>query len=168
MDKDVIVHSNGTLICNGKQYRCALGKEGVRVDKREGDGATPVGNFSMRKVFFRPDKFAKAPQTALPVIALSPEDGWSDDVSFPEYNTFVQLPYAGSHERLWREDNVYDIIVPLGYNDDPPVSGLGSAIFMHVASENYTPTAGCVALSQEDLLKILSAVDASTQVRITE
>lgn len=161
---NILVNSSGALLFNGKQYRCALGKGGVRADKQEGDGATPVGCFPIRKVFYRPDKFKKAPQTVFPTTPLSKDDGWSDDVNLPEYNTLIKIPYHGSHERLWRDDYLYDIIVVLGYNDDPPVPGRGSAIFMHLAREEYTPTAGCIALSEEDLLEILRTVDTTTRV----
>ncbi len=133
MSGNIIVDSSGVLFFNGKKYRCALGKNGVRIDKREGDGATPIGCFSVRKVFYRPDKFEKAPQTAFPTVPLSQDDGWSDDVNLPEYNTLVKLPYNGSHEKLWRDDHLYDVMVVLGYNDDPPVAGKGSAIFIHIA-----------------------------------
>lgn len=164
--KNITVYPDGTVFFLGKQYRCALGKSGFSKDPREGDNATPVGSFLMRKVFYRPDKFERAPVTVLPVIALTPADGWSDDVSLPDYNTFVKLPYVGSHEELWRTDDVYDLIIPLGFNDDPPISGVGSAIFMHVARENYTPTRGCIALSRGDLLEILAKVEISTKVCI--
>lgn len=165
---NIVVNSKGILNFNGKQYRCALGKGGVQVDKQEGDGATPVGCFSIRKIFYRPDKFEKPPKTTFPTQVLAQNDGWSDDVNMPEYNSYVKLPYNGSHEKLWRDDYLYDIIVVLGYNDNPPLTGRGSAIFMHIARQGYTPTAGCVALSKEDLLEILRTTDTTTQVCIQE
>src|SRR3989344_2315937 len=165
---NILVSSNGVLSFGGKAYRCALGKGGVRSDKAEGDGATPVGCFPIRKVFYRPDRSAHAPLTVFPTQALLQDDGWSDDVHLPEYNTFVKLPYGGSHEKLWRDDHLYDLIVTLGYNDDPPIGGKGSAIFMHIAREGYTPTAGCIALFQEDLLEILKTATTETRVCIEE
>ena len=114
MDTNIVVHTGGTLMFQNKQYHCALGRGGLRGDKHEDDGATPVGKFLLRKMYYRPDKFKSVPQTLLPVVPLSSDDGWSDDVTLPEYNTFVKLPYAGSHERLWRADNMYDIVIPLG------------------------------------------------------
>jgi len=163
---DVVVKSKRILTLGGKEYRCALGRSGVNDNKKEGDGATPVGCFPMRELFYRPDRFDVPPQTGLLVRVLSKDDGWSDDANLPEYNTFVKLPYEGSHEKLWRNDNLYDLIVPLGYNDNPPVSGKGSAIFMHIAHEEYSPTEGCIALSKKDLLEILADIDSSTQVCI--
>ncbi|MDJ0981333.1 MAG: hypothetical protein QNI94_06905, partial [Kiloniellales bacterium] len=105
-------------------FRCALGPGGCRRDKREGDGATPIGSWPMRRVLFRPDRMA-APVTALPVAPLDPKDGWCDDPEDPLYNQPVTLPYGASHEVLWREDEIYDVIVILGHNDDPPVPGAG-------------------------------------------
>ena len=163
---DIIVYSSGELVWKGKTFKCALGKGGVTDDKKEGDGATPVGCFPIRKVYFRPDRL-QMPETVLTVQELNPSDGWCDDSKDVNYNKFVKLPYPASAENLWREeDNLYDIIVELGFNDNPPVPGGGSAIFMHIARPNYSPTAGCVALAQSDLLEILKEVNIETLVCI--
>lgn len=137
--------------------RCALGRAGVvaAAAKREGDGATPLGAWPLREALFRPDR-GPPPATALPLEALGPEDGWSDDPTDPLYNQPLMLPHAWGHERLWREDGLYDLIVPLGYNDDPAVPGLGSAIFLHCAAPGHAPTVGCVALARDDLLQVLA------------
>ena len=116
-------------------------------------------------VYWRPDHLAE-PRTALPRTALAPEDGWCDAPGDPAYNRLVRLPYPVSAERLWREDGVYDLIVPLGYNDDPVVPGKGSAIFLHAARPDYVPTEGCVALALGDLLDFLAAAGASPRVVI--
>ncbi len=163
----ISVGQDGFLVWNGERFKCAIGKSGMFEDKKEGDGGTPVGCFALREVFYRADKIAK-PTTALPVRALEKNDGWCDESTDPNYNKRVSLPYAASHEELWREDDLYDIIVPVGYNDDPTVSGKGSAIFMHVARPAFTPTAGCVALSLPDLLKILSEITAETKICISK
>ena len=141
--------------------RCALGRAGVvaAADKREGDGATPLGAWPLREALFRPDRGPHPggpPATALPLAALGPQDGWSDDPADPLYNRPLLLPHAWGHERLWREDGLYDLIVPLGYNDDPPEPGAGSAIFLHCAAPGYAPTQGCVALAHSDLLRVLA------------
>lgn len=141
-------------LADGTGYRCAIGKGGIIRDKHEGDGGTPVGAWFLRRVVFRPDR-VYVPQTELPMAPIAPDDGWCDDPVFPEYNRPVKLPFEGSHERMWRDDNLYDVVVILGHNDDPPVPGKGSAIFMHVAREGYKPTEGCVALALPDLLQIL-------------
>ncbi len=146
-----------------QDWRCAIGPAGVTADKREGDGATPLGCFPLRRLLYRPDRLAQ-PETLLPVAPLTPEDGWCDDPNDPAYHTQVRLPFAASHERLWRDDSVYDAIVILGHNDDPPRPGAGSAIFLHVARDDYTPTQGCVALALPDLLTVLREAGPGTRV----
>ena len=106
------------------------------------------------------------PRTALPISPLSPRDGWCDDPAHPLYNRPLRLPHEARHEELWRTDRVYDLIVILGHNDAPVVPGLGSAVFLHVAQPNYAPTAGCVAVSADDLLAILAGVDRHTWLRM--
>lgn len=162
---DAIVTGDGVLRCAGRAWRCALGRGGIRSDKREGDGATPVGRFALRRLLYRSDRLA-TPLTALPVATIGPQDGWCDDPAHPAYNRPVTLPFAASHERLWRDDALYDVIVVLGHNDAPPVPGLGSAIFLHVARPDYGPTEGCVALALPDLLDLLAVVRTDTFLRV--
>ncbi|MFC7334830.1 L,D-transpeptidase family protein [Rhodocista pekingensis] len=156
---DLIIDSlpDGThrLRWPGGSARCAVGRGGIRPDKREGDGATPVGAFPLRRLLYRPDRLAP-PATGLPLAAIALDDGWCDDPAHPAYNRPVRLPFAAGHEVLWREDAIYDLIVVPGHNDDPPVPGLGSAVFLHVAKPGYEPTAGCVALARDDLLALLA------------
>ena len=149
--------SDGFLDIDGRRVRCSLGRSGVRpaADKREGDGASPLGVWPMRRVLYRPDR-EPAPATGLPVTALGPDDGWCDAPGDPAYNRPVRLPYPASAEHLWREDRVYDLIVILGHNDDPPVSPMGSAIFLHLTQPDGAPTAGCVAVQRADLLDLLA------------
>jgi L,D-peptidoglycan transpeptidase YkuD (ErfK/YbiS/YcfS/YnhG family) len=110
----------------------------------------------LRRVLYRADRLS-LPPTALPTAAIEPGDGWCDDPASPDYNRQVRLPIAASHEHLWRLDEIYDIVVVLGHNDDPPVAGAGSAIFLHVARPDYAPTQGCVAVARADLLQFLAA-----------
>jgi len=167
----ILVFPSGKLVWKNKDYRCALGKSGVSKNTTEGSKTTPEGCFSLREVFFRPDRI-KNLKTALPKKTLNPDDGWCDDPKDKNYNKFVKLPYpacAGrpaSAENLWREDHLYDIFAIIGYNDNLVISGKGSAIFMHVARENYSPTDGCVALALPDLLEILKTVDKKTLICI--
>jgi len=163
MNTNIIVESSGKLIWKGKEYKCAIGKGGVSKDKKENDGKTPVGCFPVRKILYRADRILK-PESVFPTFEITPDDGWCNDPNDLNYNRQIKLPYKASYENLWREDNLYDIVVVLGYNDDPPVSGKGSAIFMHIARPDYSPTAGCIALSLEDLLNILKEIDADTYV----
>ena len=164
----IIVGSDGRLRFGGLDFRCALGRGGClpEADKREGDGATPLGFYPLRQVLYRPDRLATAPQTRLPCLPLSPDDGWCDDPADAAYNRQVVLPYAGRHENLWRADGIYDVIVVPGHNDDPPIPGLGSAIFLHVARPDYSPTEGCVALALPDLLELLAAITPRTMLQI--
>ncbi|MGE3870342.1 MAG: L,D-transpeptidase [Pseudorhodoplanes sp.] len=132
---------------------CALGRAGIGAAKREGDGATPAGTFTLREVLYRGDR-VDAPRTALPCRAIEPDDGWCDAPDRPDYNRPVRFPFAASAERLWREDSLYDVIVVIGYNDAPPVAGAGSAIFLHVARHDLAPTEGCVALPRRVMIAL--------------
>ena len=163
--KQIAVDRSGWLSFEGLRFRCALGKGGVRSAKREGDGATPVGHFALRQLFYRPDRLS-APTCLLSRSAIRPEDGWCDDPAHPDYNRLVRLPHPARCETMWREDGCYDLVVPLGYNDDPPVPGLGSAIFLHVARPGFTPTEGCVALDRDDLLTLLAALPVDVEMAI--
>jgi len=154
------------LISEDHKYRCAIGAGGATTTKREGDQCTPQGDWSLRRVFYRPDR-ASAPKTAQPLVKIEPSMGWCDNPDDPDrYNRLITLPYAGSHEALWRDDALYDIVVELGYNDDPPIPGLGSAIFMHVARPGYAPTQGCVALDKDDLRALLETLETDAVISI--
>ncbi len=167
MVKHFTATGDGVLALGEHRVRCALGKGGVKpaTEKREGDGASPAGIWPIRYVFYRPDRLSP-PETALPVRALSPDDGWCDDPASPDYNKLVKLPFAASHEVLWRDDHVYDLIVSLGHNDDPVVAGMGSAIFAHLAREGYTGTEGCVATALPDMLKLLREASPGDAIEI--
>lgn len=165
---NIKVLSSGHLIWKGKTYTCALGKSGVTNDKKEGDNATPLGCFALREVLYRSDIIKEVPVTDLPTYVIQKNDGWCDDPNDMNYNKKVTLSYVARHELLWRDDGIYDIIVPLGYNDNPIIPGKGSAIFLHVARPNYTPTEGCVALALPDLLEILSGVSKETKMCIEQ
>lgn len=165
MDLIVSREADGTwrLSWPGGSARCAVGRAGIVGDKREGDGGTPVGAWPLRRVLYRPDRL-EPPRTALPLSAIAPDDGWCDDPAHPDYNRPVNLPFSASHEVMWREDHVYDVVVILGHNDDPPVPGLGSAIFLHLARPDYEGTAGCVAVDLPALLALLEAAKPGDRV----
>lgn len=157
-------YPDGRLILpGGRETRCVLGKGGVlpAADKREGDGATPAGEWPLRRVFYRPDRVG-TPQSRLDRVPLKPSDGWCDDSAHPLYNRPVVLPFSASHEQLWREDHVYDLIIEVGHNDDPVVRGMGSAIFIHLQREDAAPTEGCVALTREDMDEFLAQAGPET------
>ncbi|MBU6424766.1 MAG: L,D-transpeptidase family protein [Rhodospirillales bacterium] len=147
---------NGTLRGAGLTFRAAHGRGGITTQKREGDGGTPAGLLRLVRVLYRADRLAP-PRCGVPLEPLSPSDGWCDDVVDTAYNKPVRLPYPASHEELWRADGVYDIIGVLDWNLAPIVPGRGSAIFFHIATPDYAPTAGCVALNLPDMKTALAA-----------
>lgn len=157
--------SKALLRYGSVEMDCALGKAGITANKREGDHATPVGRFPLRFLFYRGDKLGK-PQTTLAGQEISPFDGWCDAPDHPRYNQYVRIPFSASHERLWREDDLYDLVIILGHNDAPAVAGDGSCIFLHVARNDYQGTEGCVALKKQDLLTLLAALDGDSHLTI--
>lgn len=164
---DIRVTSADTLEFYGKTYRCAIGKGGFELgERKEGSGTTPTGRFALRECWYRLDRIA-APAIPLTLRHITPADGWCDAADHEQYNRPVKLPFAASHEQLFRQDHAYDIVIPLGYNDAPVIPGLGSAIFFHLAQPDYRPTEGCVAVAMDDMLEILSRLNAQTHMLIT-
>lgn len=151
---------------DGVSFFCVFGRDGVIDNKIEGDWKTPIGTFPIGKIYFRKDKINLL-NTNVETIPISKEDAWCDDSNKEEYNTFIKLPFDGSYENLWREDDMYDIIVVLGYNDSPAIKGKGSAIFIHIAKENTEYTKGCLALKKEDMLELLKNISIDTQIKIS-
>lgn len=151
---------------DGAAVPCMIGKSGAcpAVDKREGDGKTPLGRWPIRAVLFRPGRAVPPTALRLPWRWVRANDGWSDGVADPEYNRPVHHPHGHSAEWLQREDGLYDVIVVLGHNDAPPVRGMGSAIFLH-CSEGQ-PTEGCVAVEKAALLALLAELAPGDAVEI--
>ena len=135
--------------------RCAVGRAGIAEKIREGDGVTPIGRWPLRRVLYRPDRMVP-PRCVLPVAPLAPDDGWCEGPGDPDYNRLIRLPHRAAAESMWRDDHLYDVVVVVGYNDAPVVADKGSAIFIHLARADFTPTAGCVALALPDLLEALA------------
>ena len=167
MNSHFIARADGSFFGMDFACQCALGVGGViGADlKREGDGASPIGIWQTRRLFYRPDRTAP-PETRLPMVPLRAHDGWCDAPDDPLYNRPVCLPYPASAEKLWRADHVYNLIVELGYNDDPVVPGKGSAIFLHLAREAYQPTEGCIALAETDLRTVLRFLTPDSRIEI--
>jgi L,D-peptidoglycan transpeptidase YkuD (ErfK/YbiS/YcfS/YnhG family) len=159
------------LLVGNHSTPCAIGKHGAiaQIDKREGDGRTPLGTYFLRSVYARPDRVAGF-ETGLPLTWLTPQHGWCDDADHSRYNKQVMLPFAASHESLWRDDGLYDLIVTLSHNDDPPVPNMGSAIFLHCCkyddSGAMKPTLGCVAVTETELLLLLPQLNAHSCIEI--
>jgi L,D-peptidoglycan transpeptidase YkuD (ErfK/YbiS/YcfS/YnhG family) len=157
--------ARGVLVAGGMRVPCALGRAGITQDKREGDGATPAGTHGLVGVLYRPDRLCR-PVTRLPVAPIRRDDGWCDDPADRRYNRPVRLPYAASHERLWRDDHLYDVLVILNYNLARPVRGRGSAIFLHLTAAGLAPTAGCVAVGVEAIRRLLAFADDLTLLHV--
>lgn len=168
-------HSRGHLWWRGRSYPCALGRGGVLPAnrKREGDDASPAGLYPLPGIYYRADRLdlpKMNSKTALTAREIGPDLGWCDDPACDSYNSAVNLPHPGSAESLWRAagdgEGLYDLLVVTGHNKNPAVPGLGSAIFLHVARDDFTPTRGCVAIAREALLEILPALNVRTMMRI--
>lgn len=162
-----VVTPDGRFMFSGRRYRAAIGRAGVRINKAEGDGATPAGPLKLRRVLYRADRISPPP-VGVPREPIAPNDGWCDDPGHRDYNRMVRLPHDGRHEELWRVDPLYDIIGVLGWNDQPILRGLGSAIFLHIAREDYAPTEGCIALAMPDLRAVLAAGLTGVDVTATD
>lgn len=157
--------SRGVLRARGIRAAAALGRNGIARTKREGDGLTPAGRFHAVAVLFRADR-VRRPLSRLPVIAIQRDLGWCDDPNDRSYNRPVRLPFAGSHERMWRADRLYDIVVVIDFNLARPRPGGGSAIFLHVASPDYAPTEGCIGIGRRDLERVIARITQETILRI--
>ena len=160
-----LTYAAGHLSWPGGETRAACGRGGVRADKHEGDGASPAGTFPLLQIYYRPDRLA-APATGLPLVPLQPSHGWVDESADPNYNRLVTLPYPAHHEEMWRADGLYDLVVLIGYNTDPPVPGRGSAIFLHVAHHDFRPTDGCIAVGREVLRSVLGFLGPGSKITI--
>ena len=162
----IIVKKSGYLKYKKFKFRCALGKGGIKQKEREGDFITPKGKFKLIKIYYRSDRVKKI-NSKLKTIKIKKNMGWCDDVSSNYYNKQIKINKKIGHEKLHREDNVYDIIVVLNYNLNPIIKGKGSAIFLHVAKKNYNKTQGCIALKKNELLSLISKIKKNTQIRIS-
>ncbi len=154
-----------TLICDEFQFRCSIGKNGLKKNKYEGDMCTPIGKFSLGPVYYRDDRIAK-PDTKLKTIKIHKQTGWCDDPNDISYNKKIKLNKNIKAEKLYRKDKIYDIIVVINYNTRKIIKNKGSAIFIHV-SNNYRPTRGCIALSLNDLRILLKIIKKNSKIKIS-
>lgn len=160
---DMVVTPRGVRFM-GRRFACSIGRGLIRNDKREGDGATPVGTHTVIGMYYRPDRMTAPTRWAEPI---GPCDLWSDDITDTAYNSAVRAPYIYSHEKLRRADPLYDLILVTDYNYDPAVAGLGSAIFIHQWRRPHFPTEGCVAFSRTDLRWIARRIEIGTRLIVT-
>jgi L,D-peptidoglycan transpeptidase YkuD (ErfK/YbiS/YcfS/YnhG family) len=159
--------TRGTALLGALSVPCALGRGGITSDKTEGDGCTPAGRFPIRRLFYRPDRVRDL-TCRLPMQPMSPSDGWCDDPKDSAYNRLVTRPYPASHETMWLESALYDLVLVIGHNDDPVVPGKGSAVFLHLAQPDYAPTEGCVAFGRADFVALLQAMEPTTHIVIAD
>ena len=153
------------LTYNKYKEKCAIGKRGISLKKKEGDQITPIGEYKIKYILFRKDRIKKI-QSKIRKIEIKKDMGWCDDSRSTQYNKLVKLPFNYSHEKLYKKENIYDIILVLNYNMNPYVKKKGSAIFIHVASKSYEKTKGCVAIKKIELLKIIKELKKDTKVKI--
>ena len=160
-----LVVKNGFLINQDQKYKCSIGYNGLSKNKTEGDGCTPVGTFKLNKIMYRPDKINNF-KSNLETEIIEKGDGWCDDIESDLYNQKINFPFNHSAEHLYRNDDLYDIVCIIDYNLNPIIKGKGSAVFLHVATDDYSPTQGCVAIKKDELLSIAQNFDRNTKITI--
>ena len=162
-----LVVKNGFLINQSQKYKCSIGYNGLSKNKIEGDGCTPIGTFKINKILYRPDKINNL-KFNLESEIIEDMDGWCDDVNSDLYNQKINFPFELSAEHLYRSDDLYDLICIIDYNLNPIIKGRGSAIFLHVASSDYSPTHGCVAIKKEELIEVAINLNKSSSIQIED
>ena len=161
----LILKRNNFLYYNNYKYKCAIGKNGIRRLKKEGDYSTPTGQFTLGPVYYRKDRVNKL-ITKLNIYPISEDMYWEDDPENENYNKLI-FNSSKTSEKLFRKDNIYDIVLVINYNRNPIVPGKGSAIFMHIAKKDFFPTRGCVALKKNDLISIIRKISISEKILIS-
>ncbi len=161
-----ILIKNKSLTYNDYKVKCSVGKRGIGVKKREGDLITPIGTFKITKLLYRKDRL-KNLKTCLKKTIINKTMGWCDDARSKSYNKLIRSPFKFTFEKLFRKDNMYDILLVLNFNMSPIKKHKGSAIFIHVAKDNYKKTKGCIAIKKKDLIFLLRKIDKNTKVKIT-
>ena len=163
----MIIVTNKVLKYKNFLYKCAIGKNGITNSKIEGDKCTPSGIYSIEKIYYREDRLSM-PKLDFQSIPINKNSGWCDDIRSTYYNKFIKFPFSYSAEFLYREDDIYNIICIISYNTNPIIKNKGSAIFLHVANIDYSGTAGCLALKQDDLIELLQNIDLDTRINIVD
>lgn len=153
------------LYFNEYKIKCAIGKRGITIKKLEGDNKTPAGVFNFKSIFYRKDRIPKI-KTKLKKVIIKKDMGWCDDSSSKFYNKLIKFPFNLRAEKLWLNENIYDLIIVIDYNIKRVVKKKGSAIFLHISKKNYEPTKGCVAISKKNMKILISKIDAKTKLEI--
>ena len=160
----IILKNKETLLCDDFVFKCTIGKKGITSKKFEGDKKTPRGIFSLGPVFFRKDRIDD-PITKLRKIEIRKNMGWCDDIKSKKYNKLIKINNNIKHEKLFRKQNIYDLLVPINYNTSNPKRNKGSAIFLHITN-NYKKTMGCIALKKRDMLILIKVINKNTKIEI--
>ena len=157
---------NHLLLYKGYKLKCCVGKSGITDLKKEGDLATPKGTFNIGVFYYRKDKIY-LPKCKIKKKIIKKNMGWCNDSKSKEYNQEIRFPFKYGAEKLFRQDRIYDLLINIKYNFSPAIKKKGSAIFLHISNNKYTPTEGCVAISKKDFLKILPLIDRATKISIS-
>ena len=161
----ILVKNKHTLQIDEFKFRCCIGKKGSTKSKKEGDKKTPKGTFKIENLYFRKDR-KKEPTTFLKCIQIKKNMGWCDDVRFKKkYNKLFKIEKKIKHEKLKRKDYKYDFLIPIKYNFNKPIIGMGSCIFIHL-TKDYKPTSGCIALKEKDFLIMLKLIKKNSKIKI--
>lgn len=160
----ISIEDKYTLKIDDFQFRCSVGKNGVKKNKKEGDKCTPKGIFKLNKIFYRPDRvdFFK---TKLEKIKIRKNMGWCNDPKSKHYNKLIKINKKIKYEKLFRKDYKYDYLIELDYNTKKPIPFKGSAIFLHL-TKNYKPTLGCVAINKNDMQILISLIKKDSFIKI--
>ena len=161
----IIINKSGYLKYKNLKFRCALGKAGIKKKKKEGDNITPKGTYKIIRIYCRKDRIRQV-KSRIKIYKINKKIGWCDDPRSKKYNQLIKLPSQFGHEKFYRNDHLYDLILVLNYNMKPIIKNKGSAIFIHLAKRNYYPTKGCIALSKNNLLIILNKINKNTKIKI--
>ena len=160
-----IIINKKYLTYKNYKAKCALGKRGIAFKRKEGDLITPKGEYKIKFILYRKDRLKKI-TSKIKLIVIKKNMGWCDDPNSNHYNKLVKLPYEYNYEKLYKKENIYDIILVLDYNMNPVIKNRGSAIFIHIAKKNYKKTEGCIAIKKKSLLKIIKDIKKNTKVKI--
>jgi len=161
----IIINKSGYLKYKDLKFRCALGKAGIGKKKKEGDNTTPKGTYKIVNIYYRADRIKKI-TSKYKLIEITKNMGWCDDPKSKKYNRLIFLPCQYTHEKLYRKDNIYDLILVLNYNLRPVIKNKGSAIFIHVSKKNYKKTKGCISIRKNDLIFLTQIINKNTKVLI--
>ena len=153
----IIINKSGYLKYKNLKFKCTLGKAGINIKKKEGDNITPIGIYKISKIYYRKDRIKKL-FSKFKLIEIKKNMAWCDDSKSKNYNKLIKLPSKFTHEKLFRKDEVYDLIIPLNFNTKNIKKNRGSAIFVHVANKKFSPTQGCIALKKENLIYLIKNI----------